>query len=165
MSKENGSELAEIPPQQLRVQSTGDAFSEAFGRGPAGELASFKLDSPEGRYLSQKCAEAPDEGLSNMVGQTILVRHVYAHRIELPHPESGELVPCLRVCLITPENAVHACVSDGVRLSVGRLIGGHKMPPWEPPLKVTVRQQRTKNKHIRMFLWDESAVEPTKGKK
>jgi Phage Single-stranded DNA-binding protein len=165
MPEKNGQELAALPPSSAPPPAALNPFADVFGSGPDGVVSSFKLNSTEGRYLAQKCAEVPDESLRELVNGKIAIEHIYAHRIDLPHPETGELVPCLRTCLITTEGRVHACVSDGVRQSVGRLIAGHGLPPWKPALVVTVKQKPTKNGRVRMFLWDESASEPKGGKK
>lgn len=146
MSEEN---RAVLPAGAVAAAAAFDAvapFAELFGRGTAGELSSFDTRSVEGRQLLQKCEEAPDQSLRTAVNKSIRVRHVYAQRIELVNEQTAEAVPATRICVIATDGRVYACVSEGVRQSVWRLIRGHGLPPWKDGIPVTVTLKELGNK-------------------
>lgn len=82
--------------------------------------------------------------LSEMIGKTILVEHLLAHRVEMTDEETGEITLGDRIVLVTPKGDAYQAVSAGVRRSV-QLIAHYKgLPPWTPPLKLEVAQIPTR---------------------
>lgn len=138
MSEGNTREVVPVTPTAPASDSPLALFGAVFGRDQGGELASFDTRTVEGRQLLQKCEEEPDKKVKEMANLKLKLRHVYAQRIELTRPETGESVPALRICLITTDGQVHPCVSEGVRQSIWRLIRGHGLPPWKAGIPVTV---------------------------
>lgn len=91
------------------------------------------------RYMQGKASP-----LSENIGQTILVEHVLAHRVEMVDEESGEITLGDRIVLVTPKGDAYQAVSAGVRRSVQLIAHFKGLPPWTPPLKLKVEQIPTR---------------------
>lgn len=154
---QTGGELVPVPA----VPALALAFSNQSGR----TVCSFDMSKPAGRELMQKCEEEPDGTLVSMIGKRLLIEHIYAKPIELESPETHELIPVLRICVVTPDRKVYTCCSEGVRQSIGRLMDGRKLPPWSPPVPVDVTlRQTSKGRNWLTLLEDFSAPAAGKGK-
>lgn len=138
MSDDKTRELVPATPPEKPPTAPPVALATFFGDDGRSTVMSFDARTAEGRQLLQKCEEEPDKPLKEMSNLKLKIKHVYARTIELERPETGEMVPATRICLVTTDGKVHACVSEGVRQSVGRLIRGHGIPPWSNGVPVTV---------------------------
>jgi hypothetical protein len=138
MSEETKQAVAERAGTIVPAAPPAATLANFFGDDGRSTVMSFDPRSAEGRQLLQKCEEEPDRPLKELTNLKLRLKHVYAKAIELARPETGELVPATRICLVTTDGKVHACVSEGVRQSIGRLIRGHGIPPWPAGVPVTV---------------------------
>jgi hypothetical protein len=115
-------------------------------------VCSFDLKTPAGRELLQKCEEEPDKPVRELVNMELQLQHVYARVVDYTNPETGEVYPILRICLVDDKGNVHPCASDGVRDSLVRLMAGHGMPPWKKPIPVRIALKALKNSRQRLTL-------------
>lgn len=140
-------------------------FSQVLGTEDRPSIASWDLTTPDGRELLQKCEETPDEKVRELVGQEIVVAHVYAKIVDYTNEQTSEVYPITRICLVTPEGKVHACAADGVRDSINRLSMGRGYPPWKVPVRVKVAQKETKKGRVRLVLLEVFPAKPKGGGK
>ena len=82
--------------------------------------------------------------LSEVIGKTLLIEHVLAHRVEMTDEETGEITLGDRIVLVTPKGDAYQAVSAGVRRSLQLIFHFKGVPPWTPPLKVEVTQIPTR---------------------
>lgn len=111
--------------------------------------ASFPIDTPEGRALASKCMGKSDFSGEEAMGQTWDVAHVFCHQVELADAETGQVADAVRTVLVDPAGATLAFCSQGVFKSLAQLAalrGGP--PPWDPPLRIKIVQQRTRKKFL-----------------
>jgi hypothetical protein len=115
-----------------------------FGRG-AVSLHNFGDDTEEVlRYTSLATDDESIAG-SSLVGQTLEIVRFYAHPITLEDAE-GEIKDCVRVVLFGKDDLPIAFVSQGVQGSLARIAMVKGLRPWQPPVKVQVRQIKTSKK-------------------
>lgn len=98
------------------------------------------------RALVLELIEGPCDRADDAIGQPFELSDYICHAVELTDPETGEVTEAVRTLLLRPNGIPIGVVSTGVLRSLGRLgwVTGHE-PPWDPPLKVRLVQQATKN--------------------
>lgn len=82
--------------------------------------------------------------LADMIGKSIELVHLVAHKVTLTNPETGEAKDAIRLILIDKNGAGFHCVSEGILTSLKMLTSVlDRKPPFDPPLKVTPKQVNT----------------------
>lgn len=82
--------------------------------------------------------------VGDCIGDTIKVRDVVAHRIQVVDTDTGELIDADRIILLSESGEMYAAVSVGMRKSLQVLMQFFGMPTWTPALTVQIRQVNTK---------------------
>lgn len=82
--------------------------------------------------------------LANVLGKTLTVQHILAHRVELVDEETGEIDEGGRIVLLTTDGKQYACVSKGVLASLKAIMHYYGTPPWDKGLKLKVVQASTR---------------------
>ena len=123
-----------------------------FG-GPDRQYCSLDRKDRESVGIMLKCINSADKRVSGCINEQLEVNHLFAHVVELPDDETGEVSECTRVVMISPEGVTYEAVSRGIARSIGALIAWYGEPPWKPALKVIVRQRELTGGH-RMFYLD-----------
>jgi hypothetical protein len=170
VSEENRTVVVADPTAVAQLNQAATQTGHAVALGALGVFAtddrvavtSFDPRTPEGRQLLQKCEENTDDKVRSLINEELVIRDVYAKVIDYQRPDSDEVIPLLRVCLITTDGKVYGTVADGVRESVLRLMTGHGLPPWKAGVRVKVRQKPTRNERVR--LWLEEQFDSPKGR-
>ena len=89
---------------------------------------------------------APDERLSEKIGEVITMKDVIAHEIELIDENTGELIKALRVVIIDDKGKSYEAVSGGVANAIHRILQIFGQPEtWTEPIKVKPKQKATRN--------------------
>jgi hypothetical protein len=101
--------------------------------------ASFRTDTPAGAALLLRCA-TPDFKGDDVIGRELELYGVYAAPILIHKEATGEVMPCLRTVLVLWGGKTVGFVSQGMADSLADLMAGHGKGPWNPPLKVRLRQ-------------------------
>lgn len=136
-----------------------------FGGSSVRRYASFDPRTPEGMVISDKCDLAPDKRIADMLNLEFSIQHFLMHWVQVPGQEDGEIVDAVRTCLITTDNEVLACCSDGIRSSVMRLVEQHGLPPWKNGVPVKVVNVPTRKGWKMLALMNNPPLLQTKGKK
>lgn len=88
---------------------------------------------------------------ADMIGQEMYIGDFVIHPVEKHDPETGESTILRRLVLIQPDGPPISFASDGVLRSINRLVYVEGTPPpWEPPIKVVLKQRNISNGR-RMF--------------
>lgn len=82
--------------------------------------------------------------LANVLGETLRVEHILAHRVELVDEETGEIDEGGRIVLVTPDGKQYSCVSKGVLASLKAIMHYYGTPPWPKGLSLKVVQTATR---------------------
>jgi hypothetical protein len=82
------------------------------------------------------------ESLDSVIGKTISVQHIVAHRVTVIDND-GVPIPAVRIVLASGNGKAYYCVSEGVKESLRILAQFYGTPPWTPPLELTVNQIKT----------------------
>lgn len=152
MADEPNRNLVPVVPDARNLPNDVASYVALFSSEGKRTVASFDVKTPAGRELLQKCEEASDASVRSLIGKELVIQHVYAKEIDYERPETHEVVPLLRTCLITTDGQVHGTTADGIRESVLRLVAGHGLPPWKDGVKVEVAQKDTKRGRVRLVL-------------
>jgi len=94
--------------------------------------------------------------VESMVGKTILVCDYYAEEVE-GHDDKGEVNRWVRLVVFDNDGTAYQCGSIGVRKSLATIAQIRGVGQLNPPVKCTVRQKRTDNKNL--FMWLEPDVD------
>lgn len=86
-----------------------------------------------------------EKSLADMLGKTIELVDVVAHPVQLIDEETGEMVDTIRTVLIDKNGVAYTAVSGGVTNSLQKLFMIFGMPTWDEPVKVEVKQVKTRN--------------------
>lgn len=83
---------------------------------------------------------------ADMIGQELYLGDFVIHPVEKHDPETGEVTILRRSVFIQPDGPPISFASDGVLKSINRLVYVERSePPWEPPIKVKLRQRNIGN--------------------
>lgn len=89
---------------------------------------------------------SPDKRVSDCIGETISLRNIVAHPIQLVDENSGELVETMRMVLIDEDGTSYEAVSTGIVNAVSRILQIFGQPDtWTAPIKVKPVQKGTRN--------------------
>jgi hypothetical protein len=110
--------------------------------------------TPEERAWVLSCIECECRAGADLIGQEMWIGDFVIHPVEKHDPETGEVTILRRLVLIQPDGPPISFASDGVLKSINRLVYviGQE-PPWEPPLKVKLKQRNIGNGR-RMFYFE-----------
>lgn len=91
-----------------------------------------------------KAMDDTDEQLLDCIGQVIECVNIIAHEAEFENDQK-EIVSAIRTVLIDVNGKSYGSVATGVRDSVRSLFGMVGLPPYNPPIKLTPVQKKTRN--------------------
>lgn len=100
----------------------------------------------ETRKVMYNSLAAPDHNVEEIIGKPIDLVDVVAYPVTfLSDEDSREEVTCLRCILIDKNGKSYGAVSQGIANSLMRLFSIFGMPHWTNPIKVEVKQVKTRN--------------------
>ncbi len=150
-------------PEVLLVAPAKRTGVEQLAQAAAGDFTSYFCSLPEPdatdrqavlKYAAQMThfMSAGDYRISDVIGQEIALRHVFAHRVRVRNvdEESGEVtyVPADRVVLVDDDGETYQGVSDGIvqsLLAIFAMPGIGHPATWTEPLPVVVKQTSVRN--------------------
>lgn len=95
---------------------------------------------------------------ANMIGQELWIGDFVIHPVEKRDRDTGEITILRRSVWIQPDGPPISFCSDGVLRSLNRLVYAEgQEPPFEPPLKVRLRQRQIGGE--RRLFWFERVKE------
>jgi len=146
--------MAEETPSRnnevIRYVEPDENLKRIFGK-DAEVTMSFDPRTPEGAELLFIATLDKLTRLSDMAGETIYVRDIFAHPAER-EDDKGEVTRFIRSVIITPDKKAYDCGSEGVRKTIVLLRSVRGTPPWDPPIRVKVIRQQTRAGRNWMFL-------------
>lgn len=110
-----------------------------------GYYTSLDRSKDENRMVIYRCMENCSSKVSDLINEEIHVANIFAHKVELPVEETGEVREVTRTVLITPEGVTIECVSDGISRCVKALMIAFGDPPWSPAKHVKIVQENVGN--------------------
>ena len=140
----NTTEIAEVTPQSGFNMVT---VAELANPVESAMYCSIKSDgSMKSKADIFNAVNSPDRKLSEFIGETINLKDIVAHPIQLIDENTGELLDALRVVLIAEDGTSYEAVSNGVANAVNRILQIFGQPDtWETPIKVKAVQKQTRN--------------------
>lgn len=131
---------SEPQPQTVSIHSA-EAAGSLLGSTSAVEWISLTATDPRLDSVLFRCQFAPDGKLSDLVGSTIGIVHVWAKQVEIQNDLTGEIDNCVANAVLTDDGKVLTAVSIGVKKSLASLMLRHGHPTtWTSPKYVTIRQ-------------------------
>lgn len=111
-------------------------------------------DTPQLRAWILSLIECECTAGADMIGCDMYIGDFVVHPVEKHDPETGEVTILRRLVLVQPDGPPISFASDGVLKSINRLVYVMgREPPWEPPVKVRLRQRNIGNGR-RMFYFE-----------
>ena len=98
-----------------------------------------------GRARITQCMDIADKQIVQASGEIYEITDYFAHVVELPVEETGEIVSRLRLVMITAAGMTISTCSEIFIRSFSFIVGclGSKHWPQNPRIKITMRQSRT----------------------
>lgn len=106
---------------------------------------SLDTGTNEGKKKALKALGNSDFPASYMRDVPFLVQDVLAHEVQVANRETGEITQAVRCVLISPDGKTVSFVSAGVLGSLRNIMQLFGKPPWDPPLKLAVRDVNTRS--------------------
>lgn len=78
--------------------------------------------------------------LSEVVNRTIMVKDIGRQAVELTDKDTHEVFPGVRTIIVCDDGTAYGTVSKGIGGSLNLIFGIWGLPPWKPPLPLTVKQ-------------------------
>jgi hypothetical protein len=103
------------------------------------------------RMLIMKALQDCDAKLTENVNKSIMAVDYFAHDVQLKGKEDGEIIETIRLVVIDQEGLCYECVSQTLLRSLQTVAFVFGPPPWEPPLKLTVKSKRNGERNIYWF--------------
>lgn len=127
-----------------RGDTINPAFALVFGDQESSDVHNFDGDDLRQWQLSALCKGGDVIKVDEILGQPIEVKYVYCHKVQVTGRTPGEIDDAVRTCLITPDNKVYACVSNGVASDACTMLKRFKLKPFDPPIKLAVKAVATR---------------------
>ena len=84
------------------------------------------------------------ESLDENKGKILEIVNVAAHPVNITDETTGEIVEALRIIMVDKNNTNYDAVSQGIASSLQKIFGIVGQPPFNPPLKLKVVEQKTR---------------------
>lgn len=110
--------------------------------------SSLVPETDEERKTLYNATVAPGMRLSQMIGKTIDLVHVYVELIELTDQQTGETYQAPRIVLIDKDGSSYACVSGGILRALNRIYAIFGPAPWKDGLIVEVQQLEVRGNRV-----------------
>lgn len=135
--------MSEIAKQQAGLESIGGKTRQMY--------TSLDIAKKEKRQLIMKALQDCDAKLTENVNVTISAVDYFAHDVQLKGKEEGEIVDAIRLVVIDDKGLCYECVSQTLLRSLQTVAFVFGPPPWNPPLKLTVKSRRNGERNIYWF--------------
>lgn len=110
-------------------------------------LCTMKNDGTvESKAKIYNSINSPDKKLSECIGETINLKDVICHTVQLIDENTGEVFDTVRSILIDDKGVSYQAVSTGVNNSLSKIFQIFGSPEnWEKPLPIKAKQKQTNN--------------------
>lgn len=149
----------------LAVQPEPTALETDMTR-PTKSFCSFKPEDNAARAMLYNGMNNPDHRIADEIGAIILARDVYAEKVNVVKPETGEIEEATRVVIFDEKNESHVAVSIGIYNALAKLFLVFGRPTWTEPVPLRVKQIPTSGtKKMLTLEVVKQATNPPAGKK
>lgn len=101
---------------------------------------SFVAETDSDKKTLYNIQNATADRVSDHVGETVNLRHVYVETVQCTNEETGEVTTCPRIILIDDKNKGYACVSLGIFSALRRMFAIYGTPDtWSNAIKIKFR--------------------------
>lgn len=95
-----------------------------------------------------RALQSSDRRGEDVIGKEFTLEHLICQEVDMEDPDTGETQRAIRSVLIAHDKERIAFVSTGIFRSLKAIAQIFGPPPWLPPLRVAVTQQRTRRKFL-----------------
>lgn len=148
-SKESTNAVPTQTGNLLQPAATQNILPEVI-KSVLGDTAGATLNNFDGdtnnRWRLRSLACGPDcIGFDPENNTPFAIKYWYAHRVEVVDPRSGQITNATRCVLIDANDVARCFVSSGIAKDLADIIGMFGIGPYSPPLRVRVRQIKTRS--------------------
>ena len=101
--------------------------------------------SRENKIAIYNAMNGEDDKLNDMIGKPMEIVNIMAYPVKMVDENTGEVVEAVRTVLVDVNGKRYAGVSQGILNSIAKLYQVFGPAPWEPSIKMTVKQVKTRN--------------------
>lgn len=131
----------EKPTLALQGSESLDGGAMAVWGGRGASIDNFDGTDLEKFQRRMICMSDAEKG-GDHLNETLLVKYWLVHEVEIAG-EDGEVTPCFRVVLVTPEGKAYGFVSEVLARGVREIYQEYGRAVLDPPLAVQVKQKAT----------------------
>ncbi len=119
------------PEQELSTLLTGDKRTMICNYdGTPEQLAGFM----------SYCQSSSVKTSAAFINEEIAIRWFFIHSVRINGETDGEIIDTFRTVIVDGDRNAIAFVSEGILASIEQLVAAYGMGPFDPPLKVVLRQ-------------------------
>ncbi len=118
-------------------------YEEIFGGDKVNIWSSIDINSTEGKMKVQKALASADYGSEHVMKVPFEVQDIVVHGVKIVD-ENGEVTDATRTVLLSPSGETVSFTSEGVISSLRNIFSIFGLPPFNPPLKVQVKEVKTR---------------------
>ncbi len=130
---------------------SGPSFIEELQSEKSSIFTTLKATTMEEKANLFNAMNNPDKRISDMIGQIINVKDVFAEEIEIVNKETGEVNRAPRIVVIDTDGVSYQAVSVGVMSALKKLFGIFGLPTWEEGIPLQVKQVKNGINNILTF--------------
>jgi len=154
-TKETARILGSEPEQLPAVAGPWTPFEDPrFARK---EWHSFNVKDPAQYALYQLATDGDSLSADDVINNELEIVHVYFCEAQWTNKETGEITDGIRTVLVDRHGDAVSFGSAGVVQSLKRIGAARGVPPWDPPVKMRVKQKPLENG--KRWLWLEHVLD------
>lgn len=136
---------------ELMIAENTNNIAEDIER-PSNMYCSARCETPEEKSIVFKAMNNPEKRIADCVGQTLLIKDVFAEIVTLTNQETGEPGRYPRVVLIDKNGVGYQAVSVGIYSALKRVFQIYGTPDqWDGPLPIRVEQVNKNSRRMLTF--------------
>lgn len=106
---------------------------------------SLDVKKPRDRALITQCLDQADKNILAAAGETHEVVDYFAHVVELPNQDDGEIVAKIRLVMIRKDGVKISTVSEPFIKTFAAIVAMLGATPWNPPPLIRVNLRKGKS--------------------
>ncbi len=118
-------------------------ITDIFEGQPTKLWASLDTSTEEGKINLIKALGNADYSAEDLAKVPFPTENIVVHQVNI-ETEDGETIEANRTVLIGPDGQTASFVSQGVISSLRNIFAVFGLPPWKPPLALSVKEVRTR---------------------
>lgn len=121
-----------------------EEFDQILGVGSTAEVHNFGGEPMDQWRQVSLAKNGQHADAQAAMGKPLVLKHFYAHPIQINGPTPGEVIDAIRVVLFDISDNSYAFVSTGVATGLAEMVKAIGFGPWENPPTIKITERKTR---------------------